>query len=96
MQEKLLGQYIFVSGNIVNHPLLSHLHAKLGALLPFEPPPPGLDPYIPFVLPEKKPFLDDSPAKESKCVDLTPLLAASIFENSLWEYSLIIDFALAV
>jgi hypothetical protein len=67
VQEKLYGRYLFVSANVVNHPLLSHLHAKLGALLPFQPPPRGLDPYRPFVLPDNYESLDGSAAGDSKC-----------------------------
>ena len=38
--EKLRGRWLFASANVANHPLLSRLHARLGALLPFKPPMP--------------------------------------------------------
>ena len=68
MEEKLRGRYLFVSANVVNHPLLSYVHAQLGALLPFQPPPKGLNPldaYKPFVLANNHSVLDDSPAHTS-------------------------------
>ena len=36
--EKLRGKWLFVSVNVVNHPLLLRLRSRLGALLPFQPP----------------------------------------------------------
>ncbi|KAK9917316.1 hypothetical protein WJX75_003075 [Coccomyxa subellipsoidea] len=68
VEEKLRGRYLFVSANVVNHPLLSYVHAQLGALLPFQPPPKGLNPmdaYKPFVLANNHSVLDDSPAHTS-------------------------------
>ena len=40
MAEKLRGRWLFASANVANHPLLSRLHARLGALLPFQLPTP--------------------------------------------------------
>ncbi len=68
VEEKLRGRYLFVSANIVNHPLLSYVHAQLGALLPYHQPPKGLSPldaYKPFELVDSADVLDDSPARTS-------------------------------
>lgn len=37
VSEKLRGQALLVSANVINHPRLSHVHASMGALLPFQP-----------------------------------------------------------
>ena len=69
MEEKLRGRYLFVSANVVNHPLLSHVHAHLGALLPFHQPPRGLNPndaFKPFVTTDNASVLDDSPARAAR------------------------------
>eukprot|EP00884_Botryococcus_braunii_P006949 jgi/Botrbrau1/16255/Bobra.0066s0040.1 len=37
VEAKLRSRFLFLSANVVNHPLLSPVHARLGALLPFAP-----------------------------------------------------------
>lgn len=37
VEAKLQSRFLFLSANVVNHPLLSSVHARLGALLPFTP-----------------------------------------------------------
>lgn len=69
VEEHLRGRYLFVSANVINHPLLSHVHAKLGALLPFVPPKRGIDPadpLKPFQIAGDPHILDDSAARKSE------------------------------
>ncbi len=69
VEEKLRGRYLFVSANVVNHPLLSYVHAHLGALLPFHPASKGLNAsnsHKPFVVTENVTVLDESPARTSR------------------------------
>ena len=69
VEEKLRGRYLFVSANVVNHPLLSYVHAHLGALLPFQPPTETINSsnsYKPFVVTGNATVLDDSPARTSR------------------------------
>ena len=37
LEEHLGKKFLFVSGNVINHPLLSHVHNRMGATLPFRP-----------------------------------------------------------
>ena len=73
MAEKQRGRFLFVSANVVNHPLLSHLHARLGAVLPFKAPPAGGDDAkAPWALEERLPpaanVLDATAAADSRCM----------------------------
>ena len=71
--EKLKERFLFLSANIVNHPLLSHLHARLGAVLPFQAPPAeGSDANAPWALevglPPAANVLDNTAASASRCM----------------------------
>ncbi|CAL8463666.1 g3200 [Coccomyxa elongata] len=69
VEEKLRGRYLFVSANVVNHPLLSYVHAHLGPLLPFQPPSESLNSsnsHKPFVVTDNATVLDESPARTSR------------------------------
>ena len=81
MTEKLRGRYMFVSANVVVHGMLSHVHAHLGVLLPFQPPPPGSQPGAAWVLPEQAAALDGTPANKSQCAP-DPGMLATLQVNS--------------
>lgn len=79
MAEKLRGRFLFLSANVVNHPLLSHLHARLGAVLPFQAPPAGgSDASAPWRLEQGLPpganVLDATAAADSRCMHLLPAI----------------------
>lgn len=38
LEEHLARRYLFVSANVVNHPILTAVHNRMGATLPFHPP----------------------------------------------------------
>jgi hypothetical protein len=71
--ERLCGRYMFVSANVVAHSMLSHVHAHLGALLPFQPPSPGSPLDAAWVLPDQAAgsltplSLDGPPTNKSQC-----------------------------
>ena len=71
MEEKLRGRFLLLSANAVNHAPLSSVHARLGALLPFQALPDGV-PSTPWALPEGLPaganVLDDTSGGVSKSV----------------------------
>ena len=80
--EKLRGRFLFVSANVVNHPLLSHVHARLGAVLPLQAPPPGGDdasaPWaIRDGLPPAANVLDATAAADSRCMWILPVVMHS-------------------
>ncbi|KAI9218468.1 hypothetical protein BC828DRAFT_350410 [Blastocladiella britannica] len=45
LEEKLRNRFLFVSANVVNHPVLSTVHAQMAALVPYAPAN-GRDPWI--------------------------------------------------
>jgi hypothetical protein len=42
VEEALRNRFLFLSANVINHALLSHVHSRLGALQVQRPPPPLL------------------------------------------------------
>lgn len=46
LAEKLRDRYLFLSANVINHPILAPLHGSLGAIAPYRPSPEQSDPWV--------------------------------------------------
>ncbi|KAI9140079.1 hypothetical protein BKA69DRAFT_1081742 [Paraphysoderma sedebokerense] len=82
LTEKLRDRYIFLSANVVNHPILAPVHGSLGAIAPYTP---SFEPGAPWIRSKEPLYLNGNDYDLKKCAWENWKCAMLSHENFLYN-----------